>query len=59
MKTKINFDFKIHDKVKLIDIEVDGHVDSLMQDINGQMYRVVYWHNGIRNKIWMYRREIK
>ncbi len=59
MKVKIAFDFSIHDEVRLVDIDMVGHVDALIQDVNGLQYRIVYWNDGTRKATWVYRREIE
>jgi len=55
----IEYKFNIHDRVLLIDLETYGTVDSLTTDINGSMYRVVFWYNGDRKSVWVYDYEIK
>jgi len=53
MKT-VNFKYDIGDSVKILAITMLGRIDSLSLDSNGEMYRVVFWNDGIRNQIWMY-----
>jgi len=58
-KVTVKFNFDIHDAVKLVDINIDGYIDSLIKDVNGLQYRVVYWNDGTRKSTWVYEREIK
>jgi len=44
--------------VTIIAIGMQGRIDSMSNDINGKMYRVVYWNDSQRYSIWMYRWEI-
>ena len=55
----IQFDFKIHDKVRIIEIDRNGIVDGMCVDSLGKMYRVAYWNDGSRHSAWMYANEIK
>lgn len=58
-KCTLNFNHSIGDQVKLIDIGVNGYIDSVSFDKAGEMCRIVYWDNGTRNSTWVYPHEIK
>ena len=47
-------------KVKIKGLE-GGHafVDAMMETVEGRQYRVVYWHNGERKSVWMYKDELE
>ena len=53
------FEYDIEDKVKLKEIGMDAQVDSLIVDMRGVMYRVVYWNDGVRETDWVYDWEIE
>lgn len=59
MKTIIEFDYSIGEKVKVKDIDRTGTVTSLTKDMDGTMYRVAYWVNGQRYCEWMYHFELQ
>ena len=50
----IDFKYKISDEVRIKAINALGQVDGLMVDVQGIMYRVVFWDGGVRNSVWMY-----
>ena len=54
----VDFDFDIAELVTIIAIGMQGRIDSMSNDINGKMYRVVYWNDSQRYSVWMYRWEI-
>lgn len=56
---KVIFSFSIGDKVDIKAITRPGEVDAMMNSINGQEFRVVYWNDGQRYSIWMYPTEIE
>lgn len=51
--------FKLFDDVRIKGIKTDGFIDRIEQSINGTLYRVVYWWDGVRNESWMYSNEIE
>ena len=55
----VDFDFDIGELVTIIAIGMQGRIDSMSNDINGKMYRVVYWNDSQRYSVWMYRWEIE
>ena len=44
----VDFDFDIGELVTIIAIGMQGRIDSMSNDINGKMYRVVYWNDSQR-----------
>lgn len=57
-KTKLEFAHNIGDTVIIKDIEMQGRVDAVMQDVSGQRFQIIYWWNGSRNSVWMNEWEI-
>ncbi len=55
----VEFDFDVGQFVKVKPIGMIGAIDSLSLDNNGKQYRVVYWNDGDRQSVWMYRWEIE
>jgi len=55
----VEFRHDIGDSVKILSIRMVGQVDSMSKDINGLMYRVIYWNNGERYSQWLYDWEIE
>lgn len=53
------FDYDVGNEVKVKPIGMVGRVDSISLDNNGIMYRVVYWNDGARHSVWMYRWELE
>jgi hypothetical protein len=58
-KHRVEFDYKVGDRVIISDIEMKGRIDALQSNVNGKQYRVVYWNSGSRNSVLMYAWEIK
>jgi hypothetical protein len=58
-KNVVEFEFSLKQSVKIKSIEITGKIDSMSLDVNGKMYRVVYWYNGTRNQTWLYDWEIE
>jgi hypothetical protein len=38
--------------------KIRGIIDALIAEVSGYQYRVVYWHDGRRNVVWVYSNEI-
>jgi len=55
----VEFKYDVGEEVKVKAINVLGKIDSLSFDIQGTMYRVIYWDDGSRNQTWMYDWEIE
>jgi len=55
----VNYKYDIGERVRIIDVEAFGRVDSLSTDIRGELYRVVFWMNGNRQNAWMYDWELE
>ena len=57
MKT-VKFKYDIGDRVRVEAVEMCGRIEALMADIQGNMYRVLYWNDGQRYSQWVYDWEI-
>ena len=55
----VKFKFDIEEKVKVKEINVTGRVVSLLKDISGMQYQIVYWYNGDRKVIWSHEWELE
>ena len=44
--------------VTIIDADIVGRVDAIMQEYSGISYRVRWWQNGSRVSMWFLQREI-
>lgn len=58
-KHSYDFDYHIDQEVKILALDLCGHIDSLSLDRQGKMYRVVYWAKSERQAVWMYAWEIE
>jgi len=56
---EVSFKYNIEDRVKVKAIDIEGQIDSMATDIRGEMYRVVYWNDGVRYSVWMYEWELE
>jgi hypothetical protein len=55
----VNFEYEIGDSVLIKTIGTIGQIESLsFNNINGKMFRVIYWNAGQRYSVWMYDWEI-
>jgi hypothetical protein len=60
MKTTIEFEYSIGDKVTVSHAgDVHGGVAGMSQNINGIMYRVIWWQDGRRLDEWLFAWEIE
>lgn len=55
----VQFEFRLQDRVKLVEIDRPGIIDGMLVDSIGKTYRVAYWHDGSRHSTWVYANEIK
>ena len=55
----VQFEYALGEPVKIKELEMIGHIDSLELDNNGKMYRVIYWFNGERKSAWSYGYELE
>lgn len=53
MRTQVQFEYSIGDRVRIKAIDMIGQVDAMSQDVAGLQYRVVYWNDGTRHSTWM------
>ena len=53
------FDFDLHDKDTLIEINRPGIVNGLLFNEYGPKYQVIYWNDCQRKDEWVYGWEIK
>jgi len=45
-------------KVKIIDANIVGRVDAIIQEHTGIQYRVKWWHGDSKTHVWCYPDEI-
>ena len=57
--TTIKFAHSITDTVTVTALGMQARIDALQQDIDGPMYRAVYWNDGCRYAVWVYGWEIE
>lgn len=50
----IIFEFKMQQRVKIVDIDMVGTIDGMMHDSRGNRYRVIFWNDGKRYAEWLY-----
>ena len=48
----------IDTKVKIIDANIVGRVDAIIQERTGIQYRVKWWHGDSKTHVWCYPDEI-
>ena len=51
--------FNIGDEVLIPAIEARGHVEAIVVEVIGVMYRVIYWMGGKRESVSLYPWEIQ
>lgn len=51
--------FNLKDEVLIKSISMKGVIDSILWDISGMQYRVIYWNDSQRYATWMYEYEIE
>jgi hypothetical protein len=56
---QVAFDFTLHQKVSIIEIETTGIVTGLIIEDLGKQYRVCFWHDGVRKSEWLLSEEIR
>jgi hypothetical protein len=54
----IEFRFALGESVTVLAIEMQGRIDSVSRNLNGEQYRVVYWNDGERHQVWLYEWEL-
>lgn len=59
MKTVVQFDYAVGDKVIVTALERPGQIDGMMYDGCLKTYRVIYWNDGQRYTPWLNAWEIK
>ena len=45
-------------KVKIIDANIVGRVDAIIQERTGIQYRIKWWHGYSKSQVWCYPEEI-
>lgn len=58
MSVVVTFLYDVGDKVFIEQAQISGIIDAMIAEVSGYQYRVVYWHDGIRNSVWVYSNEI-
>ena len=58
MKT-VELKYSLLEKVRLIEIDRPGFVDSIIIDSIGIQYRVCHWFEGERRTVWCHEQEIE
>ena len=58
MSVVVTFLYDIGDRVMVEQAQISGIIDALIAEVSGYQYRVVYWHDGSRNTVWVYSNEI-
>jgi hypothetical protein len=58
MKT-IEFEHDIGDTVRVVQVnDIEGYVSGMSINVNGNMYRVIWWQDGKRQDEWLFGWEI-
>lgn len=55
---RVEFTFALSQPVIIEPIGMEGRVDSVSKNLNGEQYRVVYWNDGERKQEWLYAWEL-
>lgn len=57
---RVTFEYDIGETVSIAKVDgIDGYVSGMSTNINGLMYRVIWWQDGRRIDEWLFGWEIK
>lgn len=59
MSKKIDFAFMVGQKVRLVDADINGRIQSILQNADGIQFQVSYWDDRIRRVEWVFLYEIE
>jgi len=59
MKNTIEVDFKISDKVIIIELKLSGRITAIFINNKGITYYVEYFYNGVRQSCYCYADELQ